>query len=109
MPLKWLLPLQKMTDGAVDFEPGTGAGTLKVPGLPTGVALICYQAIFPGGRQEEPVGLILNATNDAWFGTSAGPYQHFVASRFRAVEAGIPLVRVANSGISAIVDSYVGL
>ena len=106
MPLKWLLPLRKMTDGAVDFEPGTGAGTLKVPGLPTVAALICYEAIFPGGRYEETAGLFLNATNDAWFGTSAGPYQHFVASRFRAVEAGIPLVRAANSGISAIVDSY---
>ncbi|MCZ6773502.1 MAG: apolipoprotein N-acyltransferase, partial [Proteobacteria bacterium] len=70
--------------------------------------LICYEAIFPnltpddGGTQAQ---WLLNVTNDAWFGRSSGPYQHFQMARTRAVERGLPLVRAANTGISAVVDS----
>lgn len=90
------------------FEPGGTRTTLAVPGLPPVAATICYEAIFPGAvlpAGPRP-GLILNLTNDAWFGDTPGPRQHFAQSRLRAVEEGVPLVRAANSGISAVVDPY---
>ena len=91
------------------FDPGTGADRLHVPGLPTARALICYEAIFPNERGEaldepDPPRWILNVTDDAWFGLTAGPYQHFAEARLRAIETGLPLARAANTGISAVVD-----
>jgi apolipoprotein N-acyltransferase len=109
VPLKRFNPLPKLTEGRVDFSAGSGPVTLSVPGLPPLSPLVCYEAIFPGavtaGTAPRP-GLLLNLTNDAWFGTATGPYQHLVAARLRAVEEGLPLVRAANTGISALVDSY---
>jgi apolipoprotein N-acyltransferase len=111
-PLKDWLGLEKLAVGASDFVPGFGPATLTVPGLPPFSPLICYEVIFPGDvvapaatGQARPEWL-LNLTNDAWFGRSSGPYQHFVNVRLRAVEEGLPVVRAANSGISAIVDGY---
>ncbi len=87
---------------------------LTVSGLPPIAATICYEAIFPGaiipadppdGVPKVP-GLILNLTNDAWFGDTPGPRQHFAQARLRAVEEGLPLVRDANSGITAVVDAH---
>jgi apolipoprotein N-acyltransferase len=93
------------------FEAGSGPRLLLVPGLPAAAPLICYEAIFPGeavpaGPPGERPGLILNVTNDGWFGTTAGPHQHFAQARLRAIEEGLPLIRAANTGISAIVDPY---
>lgn len=90
------------------FTPGQTRGVLDVPGLPPILPAICFEAIFshelaPLARQTR---LIVSVTNDAWFGTSFGPYQHFAQARLRAIEFGQPLVRVANSGISALVDPY---
>ena len=69
--------------------------------------------IFPGAVKPDAPDKgasaprwLLNITNDAWFGDSSGPYQHFASARIRAVEEGLPLVRAANNGISAVVDSY---
>lgn len=93
------------------FDPGKRLNLLSVPGLPPVLPLICYEAIFPIERsyqsaQGKRPGLLLNVTNDGWFGRSIGPYQHFAQARLRAVEEGLPLVRAANTGISAIVDPY---
>jgi apolipoprotein N-acyltransferase len=90
------------------FEAGTRAKLIAVPGLPPVAPLVCYEAIFPGAvvPPGERPGLMLNVTNDAWFGDTPGPWQHFAQARLRAVEEGLPLVRAANSGVSAVVDPY---
>ena len=89
------------------FTPGTQRTLLSVPGLPAAAPLVCYEAIFPGEvlPADGKAGWLLNVTNDAWFGLTPGPYQHFAQARLRAIEEGLPLVRAANNGISAIVDS----
>ena len=107
VPLADWLPIPKLTAGRSAFTAGPGARTLAVPGAPPTSPLICYEAIFPGavtGRARP--GWLLNVTNDAWFGVSSGPYQHLASARLRAVEEGLPLVRAANTGISAVVDPF---
>jgi apolipoprotein N-acyltransferase len=100
--------IRKITSGILDFSEGRGPETLCVAGLPSFSPVICYEAIFPGqvNVPHPQAQWLLHLTNDAWFGTSVGPYQHFQISRMRAIEEGMPLVRVANSGISAVIDPY---
>lgn len=80
---------------------------LAVGGLPPIAGLICYEAIFPTAvvQGADRPGLLVNVTNDGWFGDTTGPWQHFHQARVRAVEEGLPLVRSANNGISAVVDA----
>src|SRR5208282_5031625 len=79
---------------------------LPIPHAPRALPLICYEAIFPGivATRDDRPGWIVNVTNDGWFGVSTGPYQHLQQARVRAIEQGLPLVRAANTGISAVVD-----
>jgi apolipoprotein N-acyltransferase len=102
------LPMPIMVVPGGGFASGPGARTLHVPGLPPFGVLICYEAIFPGqivDRSDRPAWLV-NVTNDAWFGNSTGPRQHLAAARMRAVEEGLPLLRAANTGISAAFDAH---
>ena len=74
--------------------------------MPPFLPLICYEAIFPGALRapEGRAEWLVQVTNDAWFGTASGPYQHFAQARVRAIEQGLPLARAANTGISAMID-----
>lgn len=109
VPLRDFLPfIDKVTPGALDFSAGPGPVTLRLPGLPPVGPLICYEVIFPGHvvDADDRPSWLLNLTNDAWFGVTSGPYQHFASARMRAVEEGLPLVRAANTGISGVIDGY---
>jgi len=109
MPLAGLLPV-RLAAGGMDFSPGPGPVTLAPPGVPPFGALICYEVIFPGAVTPSPrPAWLVNVTNDAWFGLSAGPWQHVAAARMRAVEEGLPLARAAQTGISAVFDAGGGL
>lgn len=108
IPFRHILPLDNIAGGHGDFARGPGPSTLSADDIPPFSPLICYEAIFP---EEATDGTgkakwLLNVTNDAWFGASSGPYQHLEMARLRAVETGLPLVRAANTGISALVDPY---
>jgi apolipoprotein N-acyltransferase len=108
VPLRRWIPIEAIAGGGFDFMAGPGPATMTVPGLPLVGPLVCYEIIFPGAvtAPDARPGLLLNVTNDAWFGNSSGPRQHFAAARLRAVEEGLPLARAAGTGISAIVDPY---
>lgn len=100
------LGLRQLTKVQGGFIAGERRRAMPAPGAPPFLPLICYEIIFPGDavpRAERP-GWLLNVTNDGWFGRSAGPYQHFQQARVRAIEEGLPLVRAANTGVSAVAD-----
>lgn len=105
---KYGFDVSAIAAGANDFTPGDGLRTLALPGLPAFSPLICYEVIFSGrvARDDTRPAWLLNITNDAWFGSTTGPYQHFAIARLRAIEEGVPLVRVANTGISGVIDAY---
>ncbi|NUB44203.1 apolipoprotein N-acyltransferase [Fertoebacter nigrum] len=90
------------------YSPGPGAAVLDLGGaLGKMLPLICYEAVFPQDLRAAPgrADWILQITNDGWFGTLTGPYQHLAQARLRAIEQGLPLVRVANTGVSALIDA----
>jgi apolipoprotein N-acyltransferase len=101
------LPIEKVTQGTKDFSQGAGAPLLRLSNdVPELQPLICYETIFSNYTPSERPQWLLNITNDAWFGTSTGPFQHLHMARTRAVENGAPMIRVANTGVTAAFDAY---
>jgi apolipoprotein N-acyltransferase len=101
--------LRQLTYAIGSFEFGASPRPLlSIPGLPPTLPLICYEAIFPGAlvQSAQRPGLMVNVTNDGWFGNTTGPRQHLHQARVRAVEEGVPLIRAANNGVSAAFDGY---
>jgi apolipoprotein N-acyltransferase len=110
IPLAWLLEplgLGTLVDQVAGFSAGTGDGMMQIDGLGLVRVLICYEGIFPeeirrGGPRPD---VLLIITNDAWFGKGAGPRQHLIQAQARAIEQGLPVIRAANTGISAVIDA----
>ncbi len=106
LPFQEYWPVRPVAFQAGRFSAGSGAQTLALAHLPRVSPLICYEVLFPGDvidKAERPAWM-LNVTNDAWYGRTSGPYQHLAIARTRAIEEGVPLVRAANTGISAMID-----
>jgi len=109
LPLETVLSrigLTALVDAPSAFKPGLRHRPLAPDGLPAFLPLICYEAIFPrlASNAGPETAWLLNVTNDAWFGRTLGPHQHLAQARLRAIEQGLPLIRAANTGISAIID-----
>ena len=107
VPFRRWLPFERIVESLGEIVPGPGPRTLALPGVPLVGVAICYEIIFPGHVVDDAIrpDWIFNATNDAWFGTSLGPEQHLASARMRAVEEGLPVIRAANTGISAVIDA----
>lgn len=107
IPLRDVLPIDKIAPGPADFIRGNIQGPIIPSTHAPFQAMICYESAFPwlAGTDSKRPDWLLTITNDAWFGQSAGPHQHFAMSRVRAVEQGLPVVRAANTGISAVIDA----
>jgi apolipoprotein N-acyltransferase len=110
LPFQGLFPiLSRVNLGQADFKRGATPVVFSIGKDIRAVPLVCYEIIYPGfvrGRLTKTTNLLINVTNDGWFGKSSGPFQHAVMSRQRCIENGISLARCANSGISMLVDQY---
>jgi apolipoprotein N-acyltransferase len=100
--------LDKLVDLPGPFSAGADRHVMHVGDGVKALAFVCYEIIFPGAGKNLAAGanIIVNVTNDAWFGNTPGPYQHLRQAQVHAVELGLPMVRAANNGISALVDAH---
>ncbi|MCZ2203386.1 apolipoprotein N-acyltransferase [Bartonella sp. A05] len=100
--------LHALADNIGGYSAETVRKTVTMPNKFSYLPLICYEVIFPNEMtfKGPPPQAIINVTNDAWFGITPGPYQHFQQAQLRAIELGIPVIRAANNGISAVLDPY---
>jgi len=107
VPFRKYLPLDKITPGDRDFSRGAARPVIKYKTGPGFLPLICYEVIFPefAASGQHP-DLLVNITNDAWFGDSTGPQQHLAMARMRSIEQGLPMLRAANTGVSAVIDAH---
>lgn len=111
LPLQWLfgrLGIEHVVAIPMSFSPGPGRHAIVTPGGLRAAPFICYEIIFPElvDRGVADADFIVNVTNDAWFGDTPGPYQHFRQAQIRAVETGRPVIRAANTGISGVIDPF---
>ena len=106
IPFQRYLPLEPIAKSFGEMTAGKKPATLKLANLPSFQPLICYEVIFPEITLAQSPELLVNVTNDAWYGDSTGPRQHLHIARARAIESGAPLIRAANTGISAVFDAY---
>jgi apolipoprotein N-acyltransferase len=102
------LGVKALTHVGDSFSAGPPPTPEKIPGAPEVQPLICYEGLYPGLARDggERPGWILNVSNDAWFGPTSGPLQHFNLASYRSIEAGVPMVRATPTGVSAIIDAY---
>ena len=103
-----ILNFNKITAGAIDFSSGENNNIINLYNNKYNIGvLICYEIIFPGkvinGKRPN---FLVNLTNDAWYGNTYGPLQHLAAARARAIEEGLPVIRSANTGVSAVINEY---
>ena len=107
IPFQQWIPIKPVVEFS-GFQRGNGPSNINFEGIPTFSPLICYEIIFSGDvvnkRSKTPSQWIAALTNDAWYGFSAGPYQHFQHAVFRSIEEGLPVARSANTGISGLTD-----
>ena len=109
IPLRNLLPRFDFFENKIDFSNGYKINAIAIDNFYKFVPLICYEIIFSDlifKSLDQEISIIINITNDAWFGNSIGPIQHFQFAKIRAVEFGIPVVRVANTGYSGLISPY---
>jgi len=106
------LGLRSLSSALESMTPGVGGNMPHLPGLPPVSIQICYEIIFPGFTQKHhpknapSPNWILNLSNDSWYGNSSGPRQHINQARYRAIEQGLPVIRVTSGGISGAIDPY---
>ena len=115
IPFREYLPFKNVTNEMGDFDRGTDKKILTIKGLKI-APMICYEAVFPTecvkdslfglGAKSFDADVIINLTNDAWFGFTSEPFQHLQIVRARAIELGVPLIRSVNFGVSAVFDSF---